>query len=573
MGNDQPTWQIAAARKREDRASRLEPYDHWSLNHLAPPSQKNVTSLAHARLTDRERTFLASDVTDLAHRLATQECTALEVTTAFCKATYAAQELTNCVTGVMFAQALDRARELDAHLSETGKVVGPLHGVPVSIKNHISVKGEDTACGYVAWIGKVAEDDATIVRVLRAAGAVIYVKTTNPQALYALETSSNIYGLTTNPYNRDLSSGGSSGGEGALIGSRASLLGVGTDIGGSIVSSKHRLMSLENMTDICASRAWCGLYALKPSGYRLPSSGLVTPYQGQEDIALITGPLAHSIRDLELFCRVILGYQPWNIDVNALSIPWNQSLAESGSEKLVVGLFTDDGIVAPHPPLVECLQNARDALVAAGHEVIDWVPVDHTPGIELLVKYYGMDGGEALRAPLVESGEPAIPLIQDLLDIVQGTTNHHVSESWATNIKRDQIRARVLKQWNETSSQSKSGRPIDAILCPTTATLAAPHGTTKWAGYSNYWNLLDLPAAVFPVDVFDAKRWKSGVHLPPPVPRNPIEELVASQWDPDKYDGSPIGLQLVGQRWQEETLIAHLRVVDAVVNRSNKASG
>ncbi|KAG8725733.1 hypothetical protein FRC11_001597, partial [Ceratobasidium sp. 423] len=258
-------------------------------------------------------------------------CTALEVTTAFCKAAYTAQELTNCVTEVLFSQALDRAHELDAYLLETGKVVGPLHGVPVSIKDHISVKGEDTACGYVAWVGKkIAEEDATVVRVLRAAGAVVYVKTTNPQALYALETSSNIYGLTTNPYNRELSSGGSSGGEGALIGSRASLLGVGTDIRGSL-----------------------------PSGYRLPSSGLVTPYQGQEDLALVIGPLAHSIRDLELFCCVISEHQLWNFDVNTLSMPWNQLLAKPGeNEKLIIGLLIDDGIVAPHLPIVECLQKA-----------------------------------------------------------------------------------------------------------------------------------------------------------------------------------------------------------------------
>ncbi|KAG8695479.1 hypothetical protein FRC11_001450 [Ceratobasidium sp. 423] len=456
----------------------------------------------------------------------------------------------------MFSQALDRARELDAYLLETGKVVGPLHGVPVSIKDHISVKGEDTACGYVAWVGKkIAEEDATVVRVLRAAGAVVYVKTTNPQALYALETSSNIYGLTTNPYNRELSSGGSSGGEGALIGSRASLLGVGTDIGGSLryvwtIPSEH-------------------IFMFEAPG--LPSSGLVTPYQGQEDLALVIGPLAHSIRDLELFCRVISEHQPWNLDVNTLSMPWNQSLAKpEENEKLVIGLLIDDGIVAPHPPIVECLQKAREALVAAGHEVVDWAPVDHMPAFELLVKFYGMDGGEALRAPLIESGEPVIPLVQGLLDAVQKTTNHHVSESWATNIKRDQIRAHVLKQWNETASRSKSGRPIDAILCPVATTLAPPHGTTVWAGYSNYWNLLDLPTAAFPVgEPFNAGRWKAGTHSPLGEPRNPIEELVASQWDPEKYYGSPVGLQLIGRRWQEEKLIAHLRVIDAVVNQSN----
>jgi amidase len=178
-------WRDVAARKCEDRASRLRAHSQWSLGpDLPPPSQKNVTYLVHTRLSEREKSFLALDVTSLADRLAARECSAVEVTVAFCKAAYAAQELTNCLTEIMFNQALIRARELDVHLAETGSVVGPLHGVPVSIKDHITVKGEDTATGYIAWAGRtVADRDACVVQILRAAGAVIYVKTANPQSL------------------------------------------------------------------------------------------------------------------------------------------------------------------------------------------------------------------------------------------------------------------------------------------------------------------------------------------------------------------------------------------------------
>ncbi|KAJ1303071.1 hypothetical protein OPQ81_011272 [Rhizoctonia solani] len=148
------SWEAAAAQKRGGRTNHLKPYAHWSLGNRIPlPSQKNIILLVHARLTDRGRSFLASYVTDLVSPLATREYTAIEVTTAFCKATYAAQELTNCITEVIFDQALARARELDEYLSKTGQVIGPLHGVPVSIKDRISVKGEDSACGYVAWAG------------------------------------------------------------------------------------------------------------------------------------------------------------------------------------------------------------------------------------------------------------------------------------------------------------------------------------------------------------------------------------------------------------------------------------
>ncbi|CAE6455067.1 unnamed protein product [Rhizoctonia solani] len=479
----------------------------------------------------------------------------------------------------MFDQALARARELDDHIAKTGKAVGPLHGVPVSIKDHLFVKGEDTACGYVAWAGKrVAEEDAVIVHILRAAGAIIYVKTTNPQALYgspyflfliesvinslaASDTFSNIYGRTTNPHNRKLAAGGSTGGEGALVGSRASLLGVGTDSGGSI-----RTHIFKFNTRIPS--AWCGLYGLKPSSHRLPALGLTMPYNGKEDILIVTGPMAHSVRDLQLFCQVISEYEPWNLDPNTLSMPWNLSLAyRESNDRLVIGMMSDDGIVSPHPPIVRRLQEVREALVAAGHEVIDWVPISQAEMTQLSSKFYLPDGGEDIRAPLKESGEPAVPLIERLLALGESIGSSTLAESWSNNIQRDRMRSRVLRHWNETALLSKCGRPIDALLCPATATLAPPHDTERWGGYGTYWNLLDLPAAVFPAGKsFDGSRWKSSEGLATAKPRNPIEELVASQWSPDKYDGAPIGLQLVGRRWQEEKLLADLKVVDAVVN-------
>ncbi|CAE6378822.1 unnamed protein product [Rhizoctonia solani] len=554
------SWEISAARKRDDRANRLKPYAHWSLAELTPPqSHNNVIPLVHARLTDRERSFLASDVTDLAQRLATRECTALEVTTAFCKAAYAAQELTNCLTEVMFEQALGRAQELDEHISTSGKVVGPLHGVPISIKDHISIKGEDTATGFVAWAGRtIAEEDATVVRILRQAGAIIYVKTTNPQSVFAFETLSNIYGHTTNPYNRDLTPGGSSGGEAALAACRGSLLGVGTDIGGSIRYAAdsitllmHKLISMRTLE---ARRHGVG------------------SYKGMENIVGVLGPMAHSARDLELFCRVISDYEPWTSDFSTLPIPWNSTIVQhGGNDKLVIGLFIDDGVVEPHPPIIERLNKTREALITAGHEVIDWVPMDHAQAFELISKLYLLDGGEAIRDILTQSGEPAIPPIAQILPDPSKANILTVSQSWDANYERDQFRARALKHWNDTALRSKSGRPVDAVLCPVAPTLAAPHGTTRWIGYTSYWNLLDLPAVVFPSGKpLQASSWASASHSPRDRPRNPFDEFVRAQWNPETFDGAPVGLQLVGRRWQEEKLLAVLKHVEDAVARFEK---
>ncbi|TQS31825.1 hypothetical protein Golomagni_07883 [Golovinomyces magnicellulatus] len=127
--------------------------------------------------------------------------------------------------------ALAQAKALDEYFAEHKKPVGPLHGLPISLKDQCRVKGLETTMGYVAWIGKYDTEDSVLVTLLRNAGAVFYVKTSVPQALMMCETFNNIIGRTVNPRNGNWSPGGSSGGEGALIGFRGSVLGVGTDIG------------------------------------------------------------------------------------------------------------------------------------------------------------------------------------------------------------------------------------------------------------------------------------------------------------------------------------------------------
>lgn len=179
-------WRAVARAKQADRERRLSVRPEWRLpSELAPPAeQKDVSELPTAPLSPRERDIVRLDATALAEAIRTRRYTAVETIEAFCHAATIAQDLTNCLTEVMFDEAVRRAEELDRHLQQTGQVVGPLHGVPVSIKDHISVKGHDTSAGYAAWAGgTVAEKDATAVDILRRAGAVIYVKTANPQTL------------------------------------------------------------------------------------------------------------------------------------------------------------------------------------------------------------------------------------------------------------------------------------------------------------------------------------------------------------------------------------------------------
>lgn len=177
-------WKAVSARKTRDRQALLDRWPEWRLKEEVPDSTTDVSDLPTSQLSGREYEIVHLDATSLVERIRDRRYTSTEVLKAFCHVALIAQGLTNCLTEIMFEEGLQRAAELDRHLEEKGQVVGPLHGLPVSIKDHIRVKGHDTATGYIAWAyHKVAQEDALAVSTLRKAGAVLYVKTANPQTL------------------------------------------------------------------------------------------------------------------------------------------------------------------------------------------------------------------------------------------------------------------------------------------------------------------------------------------------------------------------------------------------------
>lgn len=135
---------------------------------------------------------------------------------------------------MLATQALARAAKLDAYMATHGTPIGPLHGLPISVKEMLGISGLRHAAGYCAWWNQVASADAHVLSILWEAGAVFHARTTEPQTMMSFECESNLWGRTVNPWNVNLSSGGSSGGEGALLGMRGSSMGVGTDVGGEL---------------------------------------------------------------------------------------------------------------------------------------------------------------------------------------------------------------------------------------------------------------------------------------------------------------------------------------------------
>lgn len=315
-------------------------------------STTRVVDLLPRLLSHHELQITALGASALAAKIRDGEYSCLQVAEAFCHQAAVAQQLTNCLTEIFFTEALDHARHLDDLLKTTGRPIGPLHGVPVSVKDHYNVKGYHTTAGYVSYARFPAKDkDAHIVEIMRNAGAVLYAKTNNPQCMMVLETVSNIYGRTLNPWNTKLGAGGSSGGEGSLLAQHGSPLGVGSDVGGSIR----------------VPAAFNGLYGFKPSGKRVPTSGWECTMVGAESITAVAGPLGHNVQDLELFFQIVSDAKPW-LKEPLLAMPWRSQMEALERQKLTIGVMLWDEVVMPHPYITRVVKEVAAKLKRAGHE-------------------------------------------------------------------------------------------------------------------------------------------------------------------------------------------------------------
>ncbi|KAE7996952.1 hypothetical protein FH972_001628 [Carpinus fangiana] len=544
-------WKQAASRKA-DSVNALIPHE-WRIP--SPPSnqeQVDITgSYVQQFLSAQEIEITEADAAFIAKKTASGEWTAVDVTKAFCHRAALAHQLLNCLHEIFFEDAIAHAQKLDEELASSKRPAGPLHGVPVSLKDQFHVRGVDTTMGYVGWIGtfqgevgtgkdKVFESE--MVRELRAAGAVLYCKTAVPHTLMSGETINNIIGYVWNPKNRNLSAGGSSGGEGALIGLKGSPLGFGTDIGGSI-----RIPS-----------AFCGVFGIRPSAGRLPYEGMANSMDGQNSILSVVGPLASSVQSLRLAVQAILAQQPWLHDPLVLELPWRSKeeqlildAAKGATGRLAFGVFTYDEVVAIHPPVARAVDIVVKTVEKLGHELVQWKPPSHDRIFQIGLKTWFYDSGADVQKAFELSGEPQASQVSSLygakgrpMDAVQIAEN---------NVLKREIQKEYMDYWNSTQDQTGTGRPVDAIIAPCAPFAAArPNGYT-YVGYTLFVNVLDYTSVVIPVTQVDKSIDKALDNF---QPISELDKATQATYDPDIYDGAHVSVQLVGRRLQEEKMLA-----------------
>jgi Asp-tRNA(Asn)/Glu-tRNA(Gln) amidotransferase A subunit family amidase len=404
----------------------------------------------------------------------------------------------------------ERARRDARALEEeavAGKIRGPLHGVPVSIKSSIDTAGLRCEAGTRLRAGRVAARDAVLVSRLRAAGAVVLGVTNAPELLMAWETDNLLYGRTNSPWAPERTPGGSSGGEAAAIASGCSAGGVGSDGGGSIRLPAH----------------FSGICGLKPTPGRIPATGHYPEGAGPFALIGVVGPMARTVADLQLLFEVMAGAD----DGDPLSAPVAvRQVSRDELRTIRIGYFEDDGRTPVTLETRAAVRAAAGALARAGFNVSPFRPEGLEEARQLWWKLFGTAGGMMLR-PLTKGREGEIsPLLKEFLGWVSAEPAHTGESLLETWLRRDAVRARVLAQMKEF--------PI--LLCPVAAIPAFKHGERSWQvegkrvnyldawSYTEFFNLLGNPGAVVPVG--------------------------------SSPEGLPIGVQVVGRPWEEELVLA-----------------
>lgn len=474
-------WKAIAERKRAERQSHIP--KQWLLPSQPSSSTLDVRSIPRTSglLNWKELEITENyDATSLAEAIRSRKLTSEAVTVAFCKRAAIAQQVCNCLTEIFFSDAIERAKYLDQQYAKTGKTLGPLHGVPISLKDTFKVKGYDASIGIASLAFNPAKENSLLVDILLEQGAVLYCKTNIPQTLMALDSDNNIFGRVLNPRDRRVTAGGSSGGEGALVAMRGSVLGIGTDVGGSI-----------RIPAMCG-----GLYGIKPSCQRVP-------YVGQENgaragaskigLPASAGPIAGSMRDCELLLQTVSNARPWERDPSIAYGLWEE---QGFVEKTpLLGVIRKDDLITPLPPVNKVLDEAVQTLRNSGVEVVEINAPAFKKCQSLANSFFGIDGGNFMFDLLEKTGEP---LTEWLSTRLRRKAPIGLDKLVNIHAKRTELETEMLKIWKDPNT----GRKIDAFICP-----VAPHPVPpidRWNGvsYTSSFVLLDYPAGTLPVRDF-----------------------------------------------------------------------
>jgi fatty acid amide hydrolase len=498
---------------------------------------------------------------ELAAKIAAGEITAREAVDAHIARIEAVNAKINAVVVQRYDEARAEAEAADASRA-AGKLLGPLHGVPITIKEQFTVAGTPATLGVPGAASDTT--DGPLVARLRAAGAIILGKTNVPQLLIYNETDNPVYGRTNNPWNLARSSGGSSGGEAAIIAAYGSPLGLGSDIGGSLRTPSHA----------------CGIAALKPTSGRLTNEDARPAAYATGQIAILNqaGPMARNVADLTLAMRVLAAPGQERIDSTVPPVPWSEP-DDVDVSTLRIGVYDDDGYFASSPSVRRAVHDAALALAARGAKIEPFTPPDVPRAIALFFEIIGADGGRGAKRRL--GSAPRDVRVNGLFQLEGiprrlrpflvaaariagqgGMANSlaHIKPAPSTDAFWSLVEAQATYRRRFIAALDELA--LDAILAPPHALPALTHGSSYYlSGASSYamlYNLLGLPAGVVPVTRVRDDETSSK--------RGTIDTVEKTARAVEKGSaGLPLGVQVIARHWREDIVLAAMAAIEAQV--------
>jgi len=463
---------------------------------------------------------------ELASLIQQRKASSVEVLEAHLSRIEALNRSLNAIVTLDEEQARRRANEADDALA-AGKSWGPLHGVPVTIKDVFETKGMRTTSSFKPLASYVPQQDAAVVARLRAAGAIVLGKTNTPEMANDEQTNSPLFGRTNNPWNTGRTCGGSSGGSAVAVASGMSPLDIGSDIGGSVRNPAH----------------FCGVFSLKPSDYRVPFTGHIPPPPGSKGRGLLRsfltpGPLARSVDDLRLALTIMAGpdEREWEVPPVPLGASSVRPLRE------LRFAWSDDFGLPVSNEIRTALADLATELARRGCRVERRNPPDFDFAQALQVYGELKQAVFSVRSTPLHLPRPLWRAVAKQIPISNPTTRGLLRGAGA-NLKNH---ARALSQRDVfVAKMDRFLADWDAWLCPVAALAAYPHLQSR--------NPIEQLRATVDVDgrkvpYLLATSVYTGLFN---LTGNPVVVLPLSR----TKDGLPIGLQVVGRRWDDMFLL------------------
>ena len=394
---------------------------------------------------------------------------------------------------------IEQAQQAEAQLAR-GDKVGPLHGLPVTIKDTIETAGLRTTSGSRLRAGFIPKTDAPAVARLKAAGAIILGKTNAAEMAMDYNADNPVFGRTNHPLDITRTPGGSSGGEAAAIATGMSLAGLGSDLAGSVRIPAH----------------FCGITGLKPGTGRVPGGGQFPPSTGPYGLGAVIGPMAKSVEDVELLFNVLADEtEAKPIDLSAARVAW----------------YADDDVAPVSKETQGAVEAAAKALADAGLRVEEMRPPGVERGYDLWLKLFSRASVVQLRNVYAGHEEEGGSFVRWRLATADETPTPSLDEYIQSWMERDRLRSELL-EWMEN---------IPLLIAPVGSTNALLHdtlkvdvdgvrmGTFRAFSYCQTFNLFDLPVVCVPSGHAD--------------------------------DGFPIGVQIIGRPFAERQILAAATIV------------